>query len=67
MRYNRNHMLTLMFSLLIFDAYANEPKVCFIWMMTIMVSLSARLKGTQLPVFRINGMIAYPQFPFPTV
>ncbi|WP_033849889.1 peptidase inhibitor family I36 protein [Yersinia wautersii] len=29
MRYNRNHMLTLMFSLLIFDAYANEPKVCF--------------------------------------
>ncbi|PVU26844.1 hypothetical protein A8M56_21210 [Yersinia pestis] len=22
-------MLTLMFSLLIFDAYANEPKVCF--------------------------------------
>ncbi|AHK18029.1 exotoxin [Yersinia similis] len=29
MRYNRNHILTLMFSLLIFDAYADEPKVCF--------------------------------------
>ncbi|CNE76707.1 beta-gamma-crystallin [Yersinia similis] len=29
MRYNRNYILTLMFSLLIFDAYADEPKVCF--------------------------------------